>query len=453
MASGVRRTVVVSSMSAYRGTRPSSTAVPSWQSSWRRCAWDVRRPPGPGLRPRWGGIAGTLRRLAVLPVLPDFGARARQFTVAEDDLAAAVVTLAAADEAPAVPVGIAHGEPVAFTALLSEFAAAAGRPAPHFVPTPPMAVLRCPAGSRTPAGHAAGAGGLAARPGASGPGGAQPRGPRPFGRRAAAVRSRRGRPARPRVGNRHRSWWVMVGGPAVEAKEFCLALDVGFHDATDLLGREDGLLTVSRPVGGVLSGPRLEGGRPGWPSIYAAYLGSALSRGQTSSLSPTFGLAPGGVYRAGGVTLAARALLPHPFTLACAGRSPPSAVFSLWHCPAGHPDWPLASTLLCGVPTFLDTIPSPVRAAATRPTHRRGQLCHEAGAGTDRGRVGTPGVGRVAPMSGGARQLFDPESPPPEVVAAADPGGPATPSTRPCTPTPIRTSSPSGVSTRRWRGR
>jgi hypothetical protein len=38
-------------------------------------------------------------------------------------------------------------------------------------------------------------------------------------------------------------------------------------------------------------------------------------------------------------------------------RGPPSAVSFLWHCPAGHPDWPLASTLLCGVPTFLDTIP------------------------------------------------------------------------------------------------
>ena len=32
----------------------------------------------------------------------------------------------------------------------------------------------------------------------------------------------------------------------------------------------------------------------------------------------------------------------------------PSAVCSLWHFPAGHPDWPLASTLPYGVPTFLD---------------------------------------------------------------------------------------------------
>ena len=42
------------------------------------------------------------------------------------------------------------------------------------------------------------------------------------------------------------------------------------------------------------------------------------------------------------------------------------------HFPAGHPDWPLASTLPFGVPTFLDPIPAwPGRTAATWPTHRR----------------------------------------------------------------------------------
>jgi hypothetical protein len=73
---------------------------------------------------------------------------------------------------------------------------------------------------------------------------------------------------------------------------------------------------------------------------------------------PTFGLAPGGVYRAARVTPGAGALLPHRFTLACAGRSPPSAVCFLLHCPSGRPDWPLASTLPYGAPTFLDTIPA-----------------------------------------------------------------------------------------------
>jgi hypothetical protein len=40
-----------------------------------------------------------------------------------------------------------------------------------------------------------------------------------------------------------------------------------------------------------------------------------------------------------------------PLPRAPAGRS---AVCSLWHCPAGRPDWRLASTLPCGGRTFLD---------------------------------------------------------------------------------------------------
>src|ERR1700689_1092278 len=45
----------------------------------------------------------------------------------------------------------------------------------------------------------------------------------------------------------------------------------------------------------------------------------------------------------------------HPYL--CGPEGPPSAVYFLWHFPASHPDWLLASTLLCGVPTFLNTIP------------------------------------------------------------------------------------------------
>ena len=82
-----------------------------------------------------------------------------------------------------------------------------------------------------------------------------------------------------------------------------------------------------------------------------------LVEGRTGRPCPTLGLAPGGVYRADPVARVAGALLPHRFTLACAGRSPPSAVCSLWHFPAGRPDWPLASTLPCGAPTFLDPVP------------------------------------------------------------------------------------------------
>ena len=67
---------------------------------------------------------------------------------------------------------------------------------------------------------------------------------------------------------------------------------------------------------------------------------------------------------------AAGALLPHRFTLT-AGTGP-AAVCSLWHCPAGHPDWPLASTLPCGGRTFLDPVAG---TAAARPAPPKCPFC------------------------------------------------------------------------------
>ncbi|GIL37088.1 hypothetical protein PDTK01_31630 [Phycicoccus sp. DTK01] len=64
------------------------------------------------------------------------------------------------------------------------------------------------------------------------------------------------------------------------------------------------------------------------------------------------GLAPDGVYRADLVTQAAGGLLHHRFTLALLARAT-GAVCSLWHCPAGHPGWLLATILPFGARTFL----------------------------------------------------------------------------------------------------
>ena len=44
-----------------------------------------------------------------------------------------------------------------------------------------------------------------------------------------------------------------------------------------------------------------------------------------------------------------RTVSPLPVT-----ASGPSAVCFLWHFPASYLDWPLASTVFCGAPTFLD---------------------------------------------------------------------------------------------------
>jgi nucleoside-diphosphate-sugar epimerase len=142
VASQVPRTIVVSSMSAYPGTRQlygqAKLAVEAAARTRGMCI--VR--PGLVYGPGWGGMAGTLRRLAALPVLPDFGPRARQFTVAEEDLAAAVVALAGPDCVPSTPIGIAYPDAVMFSTLLTCLAEGLGRPAPRFVRVPPMAVYR-----------------------------------------------------------------------------------------------------------------------------------------------------------------------------------------------------------------------------------------------------------------------------------------------------------------------
>ncbi len=140
VSSGVRRTIALSSMSAYPGTRQlyGRAKLATEVAALARGVCVVR--PGLVYGTGWGGMAGTLRRLAALPVLPDFGPRARQFTVSEQDLAAALLALARAEQVPAFPVGVAHPDPVAFTALLTSFAASLGKPRPRFVSTPPMAV-------------------------------------------------------------------------------------------------------------------------------------------------------------------------------------------------------------------------------------------------------------------------------------------------------------------------
>ena len=95
----------------------------------------------------------------------------------------------------------------------------------------------------------------------------------------------------------------------------------------------------------------------GWVVIHLSGLPGDIGRASR----PTFDLAPGGVYRAVQVALDAGALLPHRFTLTSASdlSEAASAVCFLWHFPAGHPDWPLASTQPFGVPTFLDQVAGP----------------------------------------------------------------------------------------------
>jgi len=113
-------------------------------------------------------------------------------------------------------------------------------------------------------------------------------------------------------------------------------------------------------VAAIPLGRRLPAGSSGLP-------GGVCGR----AVLPLRGLAPGGVCRAARVAPGAGALLPHRFTLTCAGPLrrpvPPSAVCSLWHFPAGHPDWVLPSTAPCGVRTFLGPVRRSARHATARP--------------------------------------------------------------------------------------
>lgn len=126
-ASGVGRIVVLSSMSAYEGTQQiyglSKLAIEDHAHELGACS--IR--PGLVYGPRAGGMAGTLARLARLPLVPMMAPQALQFTVHEDDLAEAVVALIGADPLPAVPIGVANPEPVPFSRVMQGLARQQGR--------------------------------------------------------------------------------------------------------------------------------------------------------------------------------------------------------------------------------------------------------------------------------------------------------------------------------------
>src|SRR6202022_1970606 len=91
-------------------------------------------------------------------------------------------------------------------------------------------------------------------------------------------------------------------------------------------------------------------------SICAAYLGTSAGPAVPRLALLRVGFAePPGSPRA--LVRSYRTVSPSPDP-GLAAR--PSAVCSLWHCPAGRPDWLLASTVPYGVRTFLGPV-EPVR--------------------------------------------------------------------------------------------
>ncbi len=135
------RVILVSSMSAYPRTRQ------VYGQAKLRSERDVLESGGEAVRLGlvWGGaeggMTGTLKRLARLPVVPTFGRNLHQFTVHADDVSAGLVKLV---DRPRFgePLGLAHPVPVAFERIVREVGD--GGP-PRFVriPWPPIyGVLR-----------------------------------------------------------------------------------------------------------------------------------------------------------------------------------------------------------------------------------------------------------------------------------------------------------------------
>lgn len=126
------RMILVSSMSAYPGTRQ------VYGQAKLRCERAVLDAGGEAVRLGlvWGGagggLVGTLARLAALPVVPSFGPAVYQFTVHADDVGAGFVALIGGRRI-GEPLGLANPARVPFERILAELSP---KPEPTFVRVP-----------------------------------------------------------------------------------------------------------------------------------------------------------------------------------------------------------------------------------------------------------------------------------------------------------------------------
>ena len=120
---GVDRVIVLSSMSAFAGTSQlygrTKLDIEAITLACGGCA--VR--PGLVHGERAGGMAGAMRKLAALPIVPVIAGGAGVYTVREADLTRVVALLASADALAPGTISVAHPSRVTLTELLSTFAA------------------------------------------------------------------------------------------------------------------------------------------------------------------------------------------------------------------------------------------------------------------------------------------------------------------------------------------
>ncbi len=125
--SQVRRTIVLSSMSAYSGTRQlyGRAKLDIEEQARRAGALSVR--PGLVYGPNAGGMAGALTSLTRLPVVPVVAPDALQFTVHEEDFVEVILALVLADEISPGPIGVASPVPLRFREVIEGLARLSGR--------------------------------------------------------------------------------------------------------------------------------------------------------------------------------------------------------------------------------------------------------------------------------------------------------------------------------------
>jgi nucleoside-diphosphate-sugar epimerase len=123
----VGRIIVLSSMSAFAGTTQlygrAKLDIEAITTEFGGCA--VR--PGLVHGARAGGMAGALRKLTVLPVVPVIAGGAGVYTVREQDLMRVITLLASATTLEPGTISVAHPDRVTLTDLLRGLAAQEGR--------------------------------------------------------------------------------------------------------------------------------------------------------------------------------------------------------------------------------------------------------------------------------------------------------------------------------------
>jgi nucleoside-diphosphate-sugar epimerase len=132
---GTGRIIVLSSMSAFTGTTQlygrAKLDIEALTVDFGGCA--VR--PGLVYGKGAGGMAGSLRKLTALPIVPVIAGGAGIYTVAEEDLMEAIVSLASAADLPPATISLAHPAKVTLVDMMKVFAAEDNRRC-RFIPVP-----------------------------------------------------------------------------------------------------------------------------------------------------------------------------------------------------------------------------------------------------------------------------------------------------------------------------